>query len=47
MIVPLEVPGLLEGRPCLTSVAIDDLSREKAVHNKEIAGVFVMISPCR
>ena len=47
LIVLLEVPWLLEGRPCLASVAIDNLSRDKAVHDKKIAGDFVLISPCR
>ena len=47
LIVLLEVPSLLEGRPCLASVAIDNLSRDKAVHDKKIAGDFVLISPCR
>ena len=45
LIVLLEVPLLLEGRPCLSSVAIDNLSRDKAVHDKKIAGDFVLISP--
>ena len=47
LIVLLEVPWLLEGRPCFASVAIDNLSRDKAVHDKKIAGDFVLISPCR
>ena len=44
-IVLLEVPWLLEGRPCLASVATDNLFRDKAVQDKEIAGDFVLISP--
>ena len=47
LIVLLEVPWLLEGRPCFASVAIDNLSRDKAVHDRKIAGDFVLISPCR
>ena len=35
LIVLLEVPRLLEGRPCLASVAIDNLSRDKAVHDNK------------
>ena len=47
LIVLLEVPLLLGGRPFLASVAIDNLSRVKAVHDKKIAGDFGLISPCR
>ena len=55
--VPLEVPRLLEGQPCLASVATDNLSRDRVVHDKKIAGDravhkkiagdFVLIWPCR
>ena len=44
-IVMLEVRQLLEGRPYLVSVAIDILSRDKAAHDKLIAGDFALISP--
>ena len=45
LIVLLEVPRLLEGRPYLATVAINNLWREKAIHDKKIAGDFVLISP--
>ena len=45
LIVLLEVPWLLEERPCRASVAVDKLPRDKAVRDKKIAGVFVLISP--
>ena len=44
LIVLLEVPRLLEGRPRLARVAINNLSRDKAVHDKKIAGDFVLTS---
>ena len=43
--VLLEVPWLLEGRPCLASVALDNLSHDKAVRDNKLAGDFAWISP--
>ena len=45
LIVLLEVPRLLEGRPRLARVAINNLSRDKAVHDQKMAGDFMLISP--
>lgn len=42
LIVLLEVPCLLEGRPYLASAAMDNLSRDKAIHDKKIAGDYVL-----
>ena len=49
-VVPLEVPRLLDGLrlldgpPYLASVAIINLWRDEALHDKKIAGDFVLIS---
>ena len=43
LIVLLEVPRLLEGRPYLACIARNNLWRDKALH-KKTAGDFVLIS---
>ena len=45
LIALLEVPRLLEGRQYLASVAINNLWRDEALHDRKIAGDFVLMSP--
>ena len=44
-IVLLEVPRLLEGRPYLVSVAVNNVWRGKAFQANKTAGDLVLISP--
>ena len=44
-VVLLEVPRLLEGRPYIVSVAINNLWHDNAFQAKKTAGGFVLISP--
>ena len=44
LILQLEEPSLLEGRPCVAIQAMDNMWRDKAAHDKKIAGDFVLIS---
>ena len=44
LIVLVEVPRLLEGRPYVAGIAINNLWRDKALHDKKIDGDFVLIS---
>ena len=44
LIVQLKVIRLVEGRLCLASITINNWWRDKALHDKKIAGDFVLIS---